>query len=224
MSVLHKEFRARQQRGEEASRGLYREELRLAVETRDSSLTQAEEAGRRIERLLPGAVEAGIPVAELAELSGLSRPTLYRMLARVRETLDLDQIADELEIELASASADLGQPAGLFQLAERKGVTQEHLLDSLRELLPTLSRRLDELGSDGSIFLIDLLPSLPHNEKIVLAPLFLQRESIDFVAASAARPVAEVIGWAVLGLLRVLPEIRDKVTAEEAARSERSDP
>jgi len=220
MSVLHKEFRARQGRGEEASRTLYRNELREAVRVRDGHLARAEVASQKIGQLLPGAVAAGVSVAEFAELSGLSRPTVYRMLSRVRKERDLDQVAAEFEEQLASASADVGFPAGLHQLAESTGVCEDELLASLRDLLPTLAGQLNELGSAGGIVLIDLLPSIPHNEKVVLAPLFLQQESIDTVAESAERPVAEVMAWAALGLLRLLPELREKVVTEESSGSE----
>jgi len=37
---------------------------------------------RKIKNALPGALDAGVPVAEAARLTGISRPTLYQLLDR----------------------------------------------------------------------------------------------------------------------------------------------
>lgn len=219
MSVLHREIRARVKQGEEVNREMYREEIRQAARERDSHLERAEEASSRIESLLPGALGSGVSVIEIARLTGWSRPTVYRMLARERQEQDLTSIARELEKDLAQATEEFGSPAGLYNLAGLLGISQDELRGRLEQVLPVLAQELEALGSTGGIFLIDLLPSIPPNEKIVLAPLFLQRESIAAVAESAQQPVGEVIAWGALGLLRLLPQLRARVAAEEAAQS-----
>jgi hypothetical protein len=219
VSVLHKEARVRARQGEEVNRALYREELRQAARERDSYLQQANEASSRIERLLPGAVGSGLPVVEIARLTGWSRPTLYRMLARSRQEQDFSSVVRQLEEDLARATDDFGSPAGLYHFAGLLRISQDDLRHKLEDVFPILAQELEAFGSVGGIFLIDLLPSIPPNEKVVLAPLFLQRQSIEAVAESARQPTSEVIAWAALGLLRLLPELRTRVAEEKAAQS-----
>jgi len=216
MSVLHKERRAKARQGEEASRALYRDEICRAAEERDAHLEHANAANGRIEQLLPGAVKAGLPVVEIARLTGWSRPTLYRMLARTRQEQDLTVVARKLEEDLGRASEDFGSPAGLYNLAQLLQISQAELCERLGEVFPLLAQELDGFGSIGGTFLIDLLPSIPHNEKVVLAPLFLQQQPIAAIAVSVQRPTGEVIAWAALGLLRVLPELRMRIAEEDS--------
>ncbi|MGN6255208.1 MAG: helix-turn-helix domain-containing protein [Solirubrobacterales bacterium] len=211
MSILHKEIRARARQGREVSSAMYRAELKAAVDQRDAGLQQADQANARIESLLPGAVDVGVTVVELARLTGWSRPTVYRMLSRSRQQEDMSAIARTLEEDLARATKDFGSPAGLYNLAQLLGSSQEELVQRLNDVFPVLATELESLGSIGGIFLIDLLPSIPSNEKVVLAPLFLQRQSIEAVAGSVQQPAVEVVAWAALGLLRLLPEIRPRV-------------
>lgn len=221
MSVLHKEIRARARPEQEVSGAMYRAELTAAVDQRDAGLQQANEANARIESLLPGAVDVGVTVAEVARLTGWSRPTVYRMLSRSRQQEDMASVARQFEEDLARATKDFGSPAGLYNLAQLLGIGQEELAQRLHEVFPILAEELDSLGSIGGIFLIDLLPSIPPNEKVVLAPLFLQGQSVEVVAQSVQRPPVEVVAWAALGLLRLLPDLRVRV-AEEVAMPARS--
>lgn len=219
MSVLHKELHARARQGEEARLALYREEIRQTAREREAHLESAEAASRRIEQLLQGAVDAGLSVVEISRLTGWSRPTLYRMLAKAREELGLSEKASQLEKDLAQASEDFGLPAGLYNLAQLLQISQSELCGRLEEVFPFLAQELKGFGSIGGTFLIDLLPSIPHSEKVILAPLFLQQQSIAAIAESVQRPAGEVIACAALGLLRLLPELRVKI-AEEKARQE----
>jgi len=202
---------------------MYRAELKAAVDQRDAGLQQANEANARIESLLPGAVDVGVTVAEVARLTGWSRPTVYRMLSRSRQQEDMASVTRQLEEDLARATKDFGSPAGLYNLAQLLGISQEELAQRLNEVFPILAGELDSLGSIGGIFLIDLLPSIPPNEKVVLAPLFLQRQSVETVAESVQRPPIEVIASAALGLLRLLPDLRVRVGEELAAQARSSD-
>jgi DNA-binding phage protein len=219
MSVLHSEIRTRVRRGQEVSGAMYRAELKAAVEKREAGLRQTDEANARIESLLPGAVDVGVTVAEIARVTGWSRPTVYRMLSRSRRQEDMSAVARQLEEDLARATEDFGSPAGLFNLAQFLGASQDEVIQRLNETFPILAEELESLGSIGGTFLIDLLPLIPSNEKVVLAPLFLQRQSVAGVAESVQRPAVEVIAWAALGLLRLLPALRSRVAEELAAQS-----
>ena len=194
---------------------MYRAELKGAVDQRDAGLQQANDASARIESLLPGAVDVGVTVAEVARLTGWSRPTVYRMLSRSRRQEDMASVARRLEEDLARATEDFGSPAGLYNLAQLLGTDQAELARRLNDVFPVLAEELESFGSIGGSFLIDLLPSIPPNEKVVLAPLFLQRQSVEAVAESVQRPAVEVIAWAALGLMRLLPELRPRVAEEE---------
>lgn len=219
MSVLHKEIRSRARQGQEVSSAMYRAELKAAVDQRDAGVQQANEATARIEGLLPGAVDVGVTVAEVARLTGWSRPTVYRMLSRSRRQEDMASVARQLEEDLAQATEDFGCPAGLYNLAQLLDIGQTDLVQRLNDVFPILAEELESLGSIGGIFLIDLLPSIPSNEKTVLAPLFLQRQSVEGVAQSVQRPPVEVIAWAALGLLRLLPDLRVRVAEELLAQA-----
>jgi hypothetical protein len=54
--------------------------LRALGERRRAALVEAESVLRRVEELLPDAVQAGCSITEIAELSAVSRPTLYKLL------------------------------------------------------------------------------------------------------------------------------------------------
>src|SRR5690349_5729910 len=97
MSTLHKARRIRAQRAVDTERALYRGELQRAAEDRRRALGEADAATERIAQLLPGAVQAGVPIVELAELTGISRPTIYRMLSDARHAQDLRGLALQLE-------------------------------------------------------------------------------------------------------------------------------
>lgn len=211
MSVLHRNIAETRRRGEEVSRALYRKEIGNAARQRQERTAEAEEAAARIESLLPGAVGAGISVAELANLTGWSRPTIYRMASRSREQADLTGLAKDLEEAVTQASAKAGHDAGSYDLAQLLEIDQEEVHGRLGLVFPLLAAEYEALGPSAAIALIDLLPSIPHNEKIVLTPLFFQRQPMAAVAESAARPIAEVTAWAALGLLRLLPRIREEL-------------
>lgn len=61
----------------------YRALLTQLAQERESARADADRAMRGIANLLPSAMQAGISIVDAAQLTGLSRPTLYRMLPRV---------------------------------------------------------------------------------------------------------------------------------------------
>jgi hypothetical protein len=58
----------------------YLSEFRALGERRRAALVEAESVLRRVEELLPDAVQAGCSITEIADLSAVSRPTLYKLL------------------------------------------------------------------------------------------------------------------------------------------------
>jgi hypothetical protein len=155
-----------------------------------------------IASLLPHAIDAGVSVVDAAGLTGLSRPTLYRMLSESRERRPLREAAAQFEQALELNNEIL--PA---ELASRFGITVDQVFDALRGLYPLVADDFEALGQAALTSLVELLPELGVPERIVLAMLLLQGQTTDYVAASTQLPENKVLGWAVLGLLRVLPRI-----------------
>jgi hypothetical protein len=156
-----------------------------------------------ITNLLPGALQAGISIVDAAQLTGLSRPTLYRMLSESRERSPLRDIAAQLEQAL-----ELNNHALPYDLASHFETSTEQVFDTLMGLYPLVAEGFAALGPTALTSLIELLPELGAPERIVLPMLLLQGKTTDYVAASTQLPATEVLGCAALGLLRVLPRIR----------------
>lgn len=57
-----------------------RRALRQAGRKRLAAKTAQREAAARLSEIVPAAVEAGIPTAEIAEITGLSRQAVYDLL------------------------------------------------------------------------------------------------------------------------------------------------
>jgi hypothetical protein len=95
----------------------------------------------------------------------------------------------------------------------------EQVFDALMGLYPLVTGDFAALGQSALTSLVELLPELGVPERIVLAMLLLQGQTTDYVTASTQLPENEVLGWAVLGLLRVLPRI---CAAQEDAAEHRS--
>jgi hypothetical protein len=162
--------------------------------------------------LLPGAADTGLSIAEISRLTGYSRPTLYRLLSEARPKYDASvQFRKWAEI-LDSAGERIGHVAGRDELAGFAGIPVDELCDQLTRLYEYAITQLDSLGP-SAVFLVEILPSLPHVEKVVLTHIFSHRMSLEDVARSVDRPVAEVVVWAVLGMLRALPAV-DKQAVE----------
>ena len=68
-------------------RGLHLSELQAAGAARAVALHQADVELDRVARLLPDALQAGISLAEIARVAGVSRPTLYELRARYGGTV-----------------------------------------------------------------------------------------------------------------------------------------
>ena len=72
----------RREKGQALVRALHLSELQAAGEAREKALRKADEQLNRIGRLLPDALGSGISLAEIARVTGVSRPTLYELRGR----------------------------------------------------------------------------------------------------------------------------------------------
>src|SRR5580704_10596521 len=78
--------RINRQKGQGIVRALHESELANAGNERVQALRRAEDQLDRIARLLPGALEAGVGMTEIARITGVSRPTLYELRARYADS------------------------------------------------------------------------------------------------------------------------------------------
>lgn len=183
--------------------GRARRELVELASARANALAEAERAGRALGAVLPRAVRAGVSVVEAGRLTGLSRPTVYRMLAEHREDEPLRELAGHFEQALAQE-----QKALPYDLAQALGLPMENVFAKLTRVYPLLGEEFSSFGPTATTTLVEALPELGVPERIVLAMLLLQRLPVDRVAASTQLPETEVLAWAALGLLRVMPCVR----------------
>ncbi len=212
MSTLHRERIIRARRSGAAQRALYRNELRRTAQDRSASLDAAEEATRRIQQLLPGALQAGMPAGEAAELTGISRATLYRMLSDARQQQDLRGLATQFEHALDDLNQELEWPPLPADLQGRFDVSLDELFAMLMQLYLPLVAEATSLGPMGLTMLGDLIPALGTPEKIVLNMLLFQSLPVEDVARSTQLSETRVLGWAALGLLRLLPKLRGQAS------------
>src|SRR5688572_18376446 len=92
MSTLHRDIRARSERGKSLLQTLHRNELERAGAARRAAFSEAESQRALISRLLPGAVDAGLSLSEIARVTGVSRPTLYEALKGANGSVDHELI------------------------------------------------------------------------------------------------------------------------------------
>lgn len=190
-------------------RSHYRAVLGRYAHERDLALAEAEKATRDLTETLPQALEAGVSVVDVAQLTGLSRPTIYRMLAGARKEHDVRKDLARLEHALET----LDRSALPFDLASYLQISTDEVFDYLMRLYPLLRGELASFGPVGLTKLVELLPDLGVPERIVLAMLLLQDLPTERVAWSTKYSDVEVLGWASLGLLRILPRIREELHA-----------
>lgn len=62
-----------------ASETKLREQLAQAGDRQRAARAEVTEAMGQIERLIPKAIEAGVPIRQIAILTGLTRPTIYKL-------------------------------------------------------------------------------------------------------------------------------------------------
>jgi hypothetical protein len=192
----------------EALRTGYRNELRRLADQRKAAVVRAEETVVEMTHLLPGALQAGISVTEAAELTEFSRPTVYRMLADMRKRQDVRGALVALEDLFAKTTAELGRSPLPAELADRSGISPEEVFEQLMLVYRPLCDEFASLGPTAVTTLIEVMPELVNTESIALKMLLLNDMATTRVAWSMQLSETEVLGWASLGLLRVLPRMR----------------
>jgi DNA-binding MarR family transcriptional regulator len=80
MATETRKAAVRRVRGKALVEALYRHELVEAGDQRKAALADAQRQLKRIGQHVAGAVAAGVSLAEVARLTGVSRPTLYELL------------------------------------------------------------------------------------------------------------------------------------------------
>jgi hypothetical protein len=190
----------------------YRAALARLAQERETANAEAKRATQGIAELLPPAIQAGVSIVDAAQITGLSRPTVYRLLSAARARRPLRDLATHFEQALEQNSQAL--PA---ELASHFGTSIEQVFSALSALFPLVSDDFQALGPSAITDLVKLLPDLDAPQSVVLAMLFLQGQTTDHVAASTRLPATEVLGWAALGLLRVMPRIRAARSAGQRA-------
>jgi hypothetical protein len=208
MPALRKHQALRVRPDREATRAGYRSELRRLADQRKEAAVRGEQIVAEMARLLPKALQAGISVAEAAELTEFSRPTVYRMLAEMRKRQDLRGTVLALEDLLAKTTAELRHAPLPAELAGRCAVSTEEVFEQLMLIYRPLCDEFASLGPSAVTTLIDVMPELVNTESIALKMLLLNDMATARVAWSMQLSETEVLGWASLGLLRVLPRIR----------------
>ncbi|MEA2494106.1 MAG: hypothetical protein QOJ29_2017 [Thermoleophilaceae bacterium] len=107
---------ARQEKGKAVVRAIHLEQLEDAGTTRSKALADADAQLDRIARLLPNALVGGLSLAEIARVTGVSRPTLYELRARYSDNPSdlafgvLQTIAARGPVTEAEINARLARP------------------------------------------------------------------------------------------------------------------
>jgi hypothetical protein len=193
-----------EQTSPEAQQAHYRARLLQLSDRREFFQTQAANSGREIAQMLPAALQAGVSVVEAAQITGISRPTLYRMLAAARHERDPRDL-----VEAFANAIEMLPPAALpYEIAEHFGVYVEDVLNWLAQTYPLVRAEFESFGPGAATVLIEKLPELGVPERIVLPMLLLQQAPTERVAWSTKLPDVQVLAWAALGLLRLLPLVR----------------
>ncbi len=216
MATLYRERDARARRSRATQLAFYRHELRQSAVRRSASLAAAEQDTRRIQQLLPAALQAGMSVNEAVEVTGVSRATLYRMLSDARQQQDLQGLLNQFEDALARLTHELDWPPLPADLQRQFGVSLDEVFEMLMQLYRPLAAQANALGPIGLTVLGDLIPELEVPEKIVLNMLLFQNLPLKDVARSTQLAETRVLGWAALALLRLLPELRNRCGVDQA--------
>ena len=91
----------------------YADEIERAGQGRRAALDQADTQLRVMKDLLPGAIDAGLPITEIARLSGVSRPTLYDLLKDSEAEPDLPAAVLAALVEAPRTSREIGEALGI---------------------------------------------------------------------------------------------------------------
>jgi DNA-directed RNA polymerase specialized sigma24 family protein len=191
--------------------GDYRVELQRLAEQRVKALNEANQLADEIANLLPHALHSGVSAAEAAHLTGVSRPTLYRMLANGRQHQDIRATTTELEAVMDRISSETGHRPLPADIAAFCQCSMDEIFERLRQVYPKLAAEFADLGPTAMTTLVELMPELEPPEREILKMLLLHDMPLKRVAWSNQISEPNVLSWAALALLRLLPRMRTPV-------------
>jgi DNA-binding MarR family transcriptional regulator len=159
MKPEHRRRQAEREKRKAAVRGTHLEQLAGAGALRTAALEQADRHLDRIAKLLPDALAGGLSLAEIARVTGVSRPTLYELKGRYGERVS------DLRLALLQAVATKGPiPSG--ELRKQFGHRSEQLTQTLRSFEERGLIEYFPIDDDQDDVSVDLTPegleSLEH--------------------------------------------------------------
>src|ERR1700678_4463828 len=179
----------------------YRSQLQRLAEQRANALGDANRAAAEIGRLLPQALQSGVSVVEAAHLTGVSRPTLYRMLAEARQRQDLRGTIVQFEAimnKMFGETKNKIYPADLAKLCQ---CSVDETFEQLMQIYRPLADEFAGLGPAGVTALVELMFELEAPEREIVKMLLLHDMPVQRVAWSNQLSETKVLGWAALALL-----------------------
>jgi chromosome segregation and condensation protein ScpB len=156
MRPTERQTRLTRDKNRAAVRALHLSELEEAGARRSAALAEADAQLDRVARLLSGALRAGLTLAEIARVAGVSRPTLYELRARYSES------DGDLRLGVLQSVAWL-QPATADELAEHLGRDRGDISETLKQFMSEDLISLEPRETkDGAVAEYELTPNGSH--------------------------------------------------------------
>jgi hypothetical protein len=204
MASLQAERRRRAQNSQALQQGLYRREIQAQAQLRVDGQRQAAQAEHRIAQLLPMAVQVGVTLAEISRLTGISRPTLYKMLDAGSPSDTARQCWQHLTDALVDARSQLHREPLRDEIATQLGIAPQALVSQLLTVAPHALELAQMLRDRADLF--EALQLLPKPEGTFFNQALFQMRSIVAIAESAQRTEADVMVHLTLAVLRLVTD------------------
>jgi DNA-binding MarR family transcriptional regulator len=128
MAPPDRETRLKRERGKALVRAVHLNALEDAGVARSNALAEADKHLDRVARLLPDALQAGLAMAEIARVAGVSRQTLYELRARYSDS------DGDLRLAVLQSIAWM-QPATADELVEHLGRDRDDIDRTLKQFM-----------------------------------------------------------------------------------------
>lgn len=206
MTPLHRDIEVRRARGLALVQTLHRHELQEAGSARKAALEDADAQLERIAQHLPGALQAGLTVAEVSRITGVSRQTVYDLQKRKtspdRRFAILSALAGESPQPVSALAEDADQAVAGRELIDR--LAAQGLVDLGHDAAGVETASLTPDGEDtlGAWEFGSFEGRITRPLRVALDVLrFTPEERAEFESKIAA---AEAAGTTRLGLLESL--------------------